>query len=235
MATTNELLEEIEAEMLSGENDIFVVDNNFRTVSIPESMSVLGVEHDDDVHRLYFQIPKMYGDTDLSDFKIRINYMNAAGKGDVYPVTDNEVSGENISFSWLVGRSAFEQRGDVVFVVCLRKIDDEGNVIKEFNTTLMTLPPVLEGLETSELVIQDNPDIIEQILARLDDLEENGGGGSGTPGKDGVGIDRIEKTNTQGLVDTYTIYLTDDSTYTFTVTNGAKGGQGRNRRDWPTR
>ena len=181
MATTNELLEEIEAEMLSGENDIFVVDNNFRTVSIPESMSVLGVEHDDDVHRLYFQIPKMYGDTDLSDFKIRINYMNAAGKGDVYPVTDNEVSGENISFSWLVGRSAFEQRGDVVFVVCLRKIDDEGNVIKEFNTTLMTLPPVLEGLETSELVIQDNPDIIEQILARLDDLEENGGGGTVDP------------------------------------------------------
>lgn len=226
MATTNELLEEIEAEMLSGENDIFVVDNNFRTVSIPESMSVLGVEHDDDVHRLYFQIPKMYGDTDLSDFKIRINYMNAAGKGDVYPVTDNEVSGENISFSWLVGRSAFEQRGDVVFVVCLRKIDDEGNVIKEFNTTLMTLPPVLEGLETSELVIQDNPDIIEQILARLDDLEENGGGGSGTPGKDGVGIDRIEKTSTQGLVDTYTIYLTDDRTYTFTVKNGAKGDNG---------
>lgn len=66
MATTNELLEEMEAEMLTGENDTFVVDNNLRTVSIPESMSVLGVEHDDDVHRLYFQIPKMYGDTDTA-------------------------------------------------------------------------------------------------------------------------------------------------------------------------
>lgn len=226
MATTNELLEEIEAEMLSGENDIFVVDNNFRTVSIPESMSVLGVEHDDDVHRLYFQIPKMYGDTDLSDFDIRINYMNAAGDGDVYAVTDKEVSGDNITFSWLVGRHAFAQRGDVIFIVCLKQTDDEGNVVKEFNTTVTTLPPVLEGLETSELVIQDNPDIIEQILARLDDLEENGGGGAGTPGKDGVGIDRIEKTNTQGLVDTYTIYLTDGSNYTFTVRNGAKGEKG---------
>lgn len=225
MATTEELLEEMEAEMFSGENDVFVVDNNLRTVSIPESMSVLGVEHDDDVHRLYFQIPKMYGDTDLSDFDIRINYMNAAGDGDVYAVTDKEVSGDNITFSWLVGRHAFAQRGDVIFIVCLKQTDDEGNVVKEFNTTVTTLPPVLEGLETSELVIQDNPDIIEQILARLDDLEENGGG-SGTPGKDGVGIDRIEKTSTQGLVDTYTIYLTDESTYTFTVTNGANGKDG---------
>lgn len=188
MATTNELLEEMEAEMLTGENDVFAVDNNLRTVSIPESMSVLGVEHDDDVHRLYFQIPKMYGDTDLSDFDIRINYMNAAGDGDVYAVTDKEVSGDNITFSWLVGRHAFAQRGDVIFIVCLKQMDDEGNVIKEFNTTVTTLPPVLEGLETSELVIQDNPDIIEQILARLDDLEENGGG-SGTPGKDGREIE----------------------------------------------
>lgn len=226
MATTNELLEEMEAEMLTGENDTFVVDNNLRTVSIPESMSVLGVEHDDDVHRLYFQIPKMYGDTDLSDFDIRINYMNAAGEGDVYAVTDKEVSGDNITFSWLVGRHAFAQRGDVIFIVCLKQTDDEGNVVKEFNTTVTTLPPVLEGLETSELVIQENPDIIEQILARLDDLEENGGGGSGTPGKDGVGIDRIEKTSTQGLVDTYTIYLTDGSNYAFTVTNGANGKDG---------
>lgn len=121
MATTEELLEEMEAEMLTGENDVFVVDNNLRTVSIPESMSVLGVEHDDDVHRLYFKIPKMYGDTDLSDFDIRINYMNAAGEGDVYAVTDKEVSGDNITFSWLVGRHAFAQRGDVILLCALSR------------------------------------------------------------------------------------------------------------------
>lgn len=45
-------------------------------------------------------------------------------------------------------------------------------------------------------------------------------------GADGVGIANIEKTSTAGLVDTYTITLTDSSTYTFTVTNGAKGDTG---------
>ena len=39
-------------------------------------------------------------------------------------------------------------------------------------------------------------------------------------GDDGVGISSIEKTSSEGLVDTYTITLTDGSKSTFTVTNG---------------
>ncbi len=44
----------------------------------------------------------------------------------------------------------------------------------------------------------------------------------------GIGVDHIEKTGTSedGLIDTYTIYFTDGSWYSFTVTNGAKGDTG---------
>lgn len=42
-------------------------------------------------------------------------------------------------------------------------------------------------------------------------------------GETGNGIDRIEKTSTSGLVDTYTIYYTDGTTTTYTVTNGQSG------------
>lgn len=178
MPTTDELLEQMEAEALStSADDCFIVDNDLRTITVPGSITVLGVEHDDDVHRLYFQLPKMYGEFDLSEFDIRINYVNADGKGDFYPVDDKEASGDNITFSWLVGRTAFEKMGDVIFNVCLRKMDNDGVVIKEFNTTIATLPPVLEGLETTELIVQQNPDIIESILQRLGVLEENGSGG----------------------------------------------------------
>lgn len=45
-------------------------------------------------------------------------------------------------------------------------------------------------------------------------------------GADGVGIASIAKTSTVGLVDTYTITLTNSNTYTFKVTNGAKGDTG---------
>ena len=46
-------------------------------------------------------------------------------------------------------------------------------------------------------------------------------------GEDGVGIEKIEKTSTSGLADTYTITLTDGSTYAYTVTNGKEGEPGK--------
>ena len=53
----------------------------------------------------------------------------------------------------------------------------------------------------------------------------------GASGADGVSVDRIEKTGTDGLVDTYTIYYSDNSTSTFQVTNGANGADGNNGSD----
>ena len=50
-----------------------------------------------------------------------------------------------------------------------------------------------------------------------------GASGTGTPGEDGVGIEKIEKTGTVGLVDTYRITFSDSSYFTFTVTNGKNG------------
>lgn len=43
------------------------------------------------------------------------------------------------------------------------------------------------------------------------------------PGSDGRGIVSVEKTGTSGKVDTYTITYTDETTSTFTVTNGTDG------------
>ncbi len=56
-------------------------------------------------------------------------------------------------------------------------------------------------------------------------------GTDGKDGKDGVGIAKIEKTATEGLVDTYTITFTDGTTATFTVTNGKDGIDGKNGED----
>lgn len=63
-------------------------------------------------------------------------------------------------------------------------------------------------------------------LALIKAIAGNSGGGSVTPGRDGVGISKIEKTATQGLVDTYTISYTNGTTTTFTVTNGQNGADG---------
>lgn len=63
------------------------------------------------------------------------------------------------------------------------------------------------------------------------DVMDGTDGTNGTNGTDGVGIASIEKTGTSGLVDTYTITLTDGNTETFTVTNGKDGTNGTNGTD----
>ena len=63
----------------------------------------------------------------------------------------------------------------------------------------------------------------EDVYAILKKQIQSGGG---TPGPAGVGIQKIEKTGTEGLVDTYTITYTKGQTTTYTVTNGADGPKG---------
>lgn len=144
-----------------------IINDDLRTMQIPSSITLLGVESDDDVNVLQFQMPKEYNGFDLSTFQARINYMNANGVGDVYIADDLAVDGDDMTFSWLVGRTACAYVGNVQFIVCLKKFDENDNVVQEFNTTVYTLP-VLRGLETTEAVVQQNPDIIEHILKLIE-------------------------------------------------------------------
>ena len=196
MATADEILNAMQdgTELQAEEGELLIIDNDLRTITIPPEIANIGVESDDNVKRLHFQMPRQYGEFDLSEFDIRINYLAANNTGDIYVVTDKAVSGDNITFSWLVGRSAFTAQGSVRFIVCLKKTNQEGVVEQEYNTTVATLQ-ALEGIEPSGQIVEDNPEVIESILKRLDVLEENGDGGSGTPGKDGREIE-LQKSST---------------------------------------
>ena len=166
MATADEILSQLATE----EDKVLVINNDLRTITIPQTVKMLGVESDEDVLRLHFRMPKTYGETDLSEFVIRINYINAKGNGDIYTVSDTSIVDDTITFSWLISRNATAYKGSVRFIVCLKLYDETGLLIKEYNTTVSSLP-VLEGLEVSDIIIEQNLDIIEKILLRLDKLE----------------------------------------------------------------
>lgn len=94
-----------------------------------------------------------------------------------------------------------------------------------------------KGIGITDGVIRiDTSDLTEQELAALKGPQGEPGrdgedGNPGTPGTDGVGIRRIIKTGTSGLVDTYSIEYTNNNTTTFTVTNGANGANGQDGRN----
>lgn len=172
MTEAEKLLQETKSAAVVAESqaeDICVIDSDLRIIGIPEQFKVLGVESDKDVRAMQFRIPKTYKGTDLSAFTISVNYQNARGMKDRYIVTDKKVSGDQIEFSWTVGKTATVYRGDTRFIVCMRLIGSDGVIKKEFNTTLATMT-VLEGLEVDDPVIeQEEKDIIAQLLQIVDD------------------------------------------------------------------
>ena len=153
--------------LITNENqDKCVVDKDLRTIRIPSSIAIAGVESDDDVNHIPFEMPRYYGAVDLSEFDVTINYVNANGDGDRYIVEDLVMNESTIYFEWVVGRLACKYSGTIQFIVCLRKMN--GDVVdQEFNSTIASLP-VLEGLEpdVSEDV-EEQKDYILQVLHQL--------------------------------------------------------------------
>jgi hypothetical protein len=158
MATIDELLAS------GGETAKLTVNLASRKIVVPPGIKNIGVESDDDVMCLPFSMPRYFGDVDLSEFDIRINYKNARGEGDVYLVNEfTTTDADTIEFDWIVGRYAVAYEGEVVFSLCLKKMDENNVVVKEFNTTICSLS-VLKGLETDGAIIQENPDLINQMI-----------------------------------------------------------------------
>ena len=166
MSNAYDLLNTLAATETSTDRTL-VVDHRTRTIMIPDAVTNLGVENDDDALRLDFKIPRYLGDTDLSAFSIRINYVNADGEEDIYTVNNPVIGANDITFSWLVGPIATACRGNTKFNICMRTFAADGTTVeREYNTTPATLP-VLEGLETDEGYIDSYADILEQWRREL--------------------------------------------------------------------
>lgn len=164
--TVEEALEASGAEPV---NDIFLINPENRTISVPASEKIFGVSHDGNTERKHFRCSKIVGDNiDLSTMHLYINYQNANGQKYPYLVEDIRTDGDYITFSWLIGPDVVAYKGQIKFIVCAKKGD---GTIPEWNTTIAE-GTVLEGLEATDEVVARNPDIIEQILTRLDNVTE---------------------------------------------------------------
>lgn len=161
--------EALAASVVEPVNDIFEIDPETRVITVPASEKLFGVANDGNSERKHFRCPKIVGDNiDLSTMHLYINYQNANGQKYPYLVEDIRTDGDYITFSWLIGPDVVAYKGQIKFIVCAKKGD---GTIPEWNTTLAE-GTVLEGLEATDEVVARNPDIIEQILTRLDNVTE---------------------------------------------------------------
>ena len=159
-----ELLKQMSAEPFAEEMVCCVIDPETRVIDVPAEYQLLGVESDEKVERMYFQCPKIVGDNiDLSKLALRVNFRNANDQKDQYIVDDVEISGDNITFSWLLSRRVTQYKGNVSFIVCAVKASGE-EITNEWNTTLATAQ-VLEGLEADITLPEEDTDVVKQLIA----------------------------------------------------------------------
>ena len=173
MATAYEMLLESQVmeDSTANTSDVCLINPDTRLITVPETLVIGGVESDKNSERIKFSCPKVVGDNlDLSEFQIRINFRNISATippiivKDQYICEDVTVDGDNISFSWLIGRNAAKNRGILQFIVCAVKVNSDSEILIEWNTTLAQVE-VLEGIEVNEIQpTESEKDVIAQLL-----------------------------------------------------------------------
>lgn len=143
-------------------DNVLVIDENLRTIKIPPKAIIAGAMGDKDVNWVNFKIPRYYDGTDLSEFQIRVNYLNANGDPNFYTAQNVVVKDSVIYFSWLITMDAVAYAGDLQFSVCLISYKDD-KVDKEF-TTATAILEVPESIKVEQYI---DPGEMEDIIARV--------------------------------------------------------------------
>ena len=173
MASTLELLDAIDAQV---EEDVCIVDAVNRTIFVPESLRLLGVESDEKAEVRRFRCPKIVGNNiDLTALILFINFENAGGQKGAYRIKDVEEEGDgtNITFSWELERKVTAYQGSPKFSLCAQRVKsgDDGTLEQEWNTTFNEECEVLEGLEVQESIEEEESGALTQIWQKIDELE----------------------------------------------------------------
>ena len=103
-----------------------------------------------------------------------------------------------------------------------------GGAVVGKNVTISSITPIDGGNRITFSYTLDNGTTKTSTLDVMNGAKGDPGqnGQDGTNGQDGIGISKIEKAKTEGLIDTYVITFSDDSTFEYTVTNGKDGKDG---------
>lgn len=176
MSLADELLnnltdEEIAAYTTEDAEQNHIVIGADRFITVPSELKRIAVQHDENVEVVTFDCPRYWKNLDMSKMKIYINYMLPSGKLGCYcanNVVIDELDTNIMHFDWNITSNATPEKGTLSFLVCIKKKDVGGKTKNHWNSELNREMYVSAGLECEEAIIAQYPDIITQILERID-------------------------------------------------------------------
>lgn len=158
----------------SGEEEEHIVIGNDRFIIVPDSLKKIAVQFDHRVETVTFDCPRYWDNADMSKMKVYINYIRSDGLLGMYHASNVVVDEEDnqiMHFDWTITRNVTGIDGVITFLVCTKKTDKDGNEETHWNTELNTEMYVSSGLENDESIKNEHPDIITQLLYRMDAVE----------------------------------------------------------------
>ena len=152
-----------------------IVINQDRSVAVPSLIKKSIVQRDHNIERLTFDCPRYWYGKDISTLNIYVNYISVSqkAKGDDpgSSLCENAVIDENdqdmMHFDWVITNNISQDVGGLLFLVCAKSVDSDGNEDVHWNSHLCKDLEVQEGLESSAAIVEKYPDVIEQILSKL--------------------------------------------------------------------
>lgn len=178
MSLADELLEGLSAGMNSRLADMLtephIVIGEDRFISVPDELKRIAVQYDHRVETVTFDCPRYWDGYDMSKMKIYINYTRADGLLGMY-LAENIFADEQLPnimhFDWTLTRNVTGINGPIVFMVCVKRVDRDGNEEVHWNSERNMEMYISEGLEGEEVIQDLYPDIFTQMLQRMDEIE----------------------------------------------------------------
>lgn len=177
MSQAEELLNSLtETYSATGEEPHIVIDTD-RFIHVPDELKRLGVQYDHHVETVTFDCPRYWDDHDLSEMKVYVTYMRSDGEigsAEAKNLTVDTYDGNIMHFDWTIDGHVTEVKGQLSFLVCIRKADSEGIETNHWNSELNTEAYISQGLERTETILKQYPDVVEQMLIRAEAITSNG-------------------------------------------------------------
>ena len=157
--------EDISLQLVDPETEPHIVIGDDRFISVPKELQRIAVQYDHDVETVTFDCPRYWDGLDMSKLRIYINYMRKDRYVACYKATDvvvDDTDSNVMHFNWTISRNVTEVKGELKFLVCIKKGDEDGNEVNHWNSELNTEMYISEGLEVEPSIFDPYPDIIAQ-------------------------------------------------------------------------
>lgn len=180
MSQADELLEQMTSDSVSTytanpETEPHIVIGDDRVVKVPAELKRIAVQFDHDVETVTFDCPRYWDDLDMSQMRIYINYMR---KDRVYGcfaaenITVDEANDRIMHFNWTISRNVTMVEGPLIFLVCIRKANEDEEEVNHWNSELNEEMYVSKGLECAEIVLDPYPDILAQWEEDVEEVKD---------------------------------------------------------------